>query len=101
MQPFVLFGSSGRARTADLVINSHPLYQLSYRGMYRGAYTNQLSVRGQGYGEKSFKFIDPLSAWCQIKYQEQVIGDPSDRVSDKRGLPLLDTITALGSITCC
>ena len=26
-------GSSGRARTADLVVNSHPLYQLSYRGM--------------------------------------------------------------------
>lgn len=26
------FGSPGRARTADLVINSHPLYQLSYRG---------------------------------------------------------------------
>lgn len=25
-------GSPGRARTADLVINSHPLYQLSYRG---------------------------------------------------------------------
>ncbi len=26
-------GSSGRARTADLVINSHPLYRLSYRGI--------------------------------------------------------------------
>ena len=26
-------GSPGRARTADLVINSHPLYQLSYQGM--------------------------------------------------------------------
>ncbi len=26
-------GSPGRARTADLVVNSHPLYQLSYRGM--------------------------------------------------------------------
>ena len=25
-------GSPGRARTADLVINSHPLYRLSYRG---------------------------------------------------------------------
>ncbi len=29
---FDLYGSPGRARTADLVINSHPLYQLSYRG---------------------------------------------------------------------
>ena len=28
-----LFGSPGRARTADLVINSHPLYRLSYRGI--------------------------------------------------------------------
>ena len=26
-------GSPGRARTADLVINSHPLYRLSYRGI--------------------------------------------------------------------
>ena len=26
------FGSPGRTRTADMVVNSHPLYQLSYRG---------------------------------------------------------------------
>jgi hypothetical protein len=26
-------GSSGRIRTADKVVNSHPLYQLSYRGL--------------------------------------------------------------------
>ncbi len=26
-------GSPGRTRTADKVVNSHPLYQLSYRGM--------------------------------------------------------------------
>ncbi len=32
MQGFPLFGSPGRARTADLMINSHPLYRLSYRG---------------------------------------------------------------------
>ena len=31
-------GSPGRARTADLVINSHPLYQLSYAGMQRNFY---------------------------------------------------------------
>ena len=29
-------GSPGRARTADLVINSHPLYRLSYRGITSG-----------------------------------------------------------------
>lgn len=27
-----MFGSSGRTRTADQVINSHLLYRLSYRG---------------------------------------------------------------------
>ena len=26
-------GSPGRTRTADKVVNSHPLYQLSYRGI--------------------------------------------------------------------
>ena len=25
-------GSPGRTRTNDMVVNSHPLYQLSYRG---------------------------------------------------------------------
>jgi hypothetical protein len=29
----LIIGSPGRARTADLVINSHPLYRLSYRGV--------------------------------------------------------------------
>src|SRR3990167_8442267 len=28
-----VYGSPGRARTADLMINSHPLYRLSYRGI--------------------------------------------------------------------
>ena len=32
-RPFYMIGSPGRARTADLVINSHPLYRLSYRGI--------------------------------------------------------------------
>ncbi len=27
--------SGGRTRTADMVVNSHPLYQLSYAGMER------------------------------------------------------------------
>ena len=26
-------GSPGRTRTSDMVVNSHPLYQLSYRGI--------------------------------------------------------------------
>lgn len=29
-----MFGSPTRTRTRDQVINSHSLYQLSYRGMY-------------------------------------------------------------------
>ncbi len=28
-----MFGSRSRTRTCDMVINSHPLYQLSYSGM--------------------------------------------------------------------
>ncbi len=30
-------GSPGRTRTSDQLINSQPLYQLSYRGMLRAA----------------------------------------------------------------
>ena len=33
MPSFFLFGSPGRTRTADKVVNSHLLYQLSYRGI--------------------------------------------------------------------
>lgn len=38
---FELYGSGslGRARTADLMINSHPLYRLSYQGMRRNLKT--------------------------------------------------------------
>ena len=35
-------GSPGRTRTADQVVNSHPLYRLSYRG---SVYTNFLNSR--------------------------------------------------------
>ena len=37
MQGFLIYGSPGRARTADLMINSHPLYRLSYRGIILGS----------------------------------------------------------------
>jgi hypothetical protein len=33
-QPLVISGSRGRTRTADQVVNSHPLYQLSYPGVW-------------------------------------------------------------------
>ena len=32
---FSISGSPARTRTADLVVNSHPLYRLSYRGISR------------------------------------------------------------------
>ncbi len=45
--------SPGRTRTSDLVVNSHPLYQLSYRGSffyrtevrYKKAYIVSILVR--------------------------------------------------------
>ena len=40
-------GSLGRARTADLMINSHPLYRLSYQGMRRNLKT--IPLGGQVY----------------------------------------------------
>jgi hypothetical protein len=43
--PTILSGSPGRARTADLVINSHPLYRLSYRGI--GAQNTRSPQPGQ------------------------------------------------------
>lgn len=39
MRAFFKFGSPGQARTADLVINSHPLYRLSYRGIEAANHT--------------------------------------------------------------
>ena len=43
-------GSPGRARTADLVINSHPLYQLSYRGII-GTTRAQIILDGGVFGQ--------------------------------------------------
>ncbi len=39
------YGSPGRARTADLMINSHPLYRLSYRGI--GGHVKGILSSGQ------------------------------------------------------
>ena len=38
---FLKIGSPGRTRTSDMVVNSHPLYQLSYRGIFLAGYSNQ------------------------------------------------------------
>ena len=42
----VHFGSPGRTRTADKVVNSHLLYQLSYRGI------------GSAHGRKCYNLIN-------------------------------------------
>ncbi len=52
-------GSPGRARTADLMINSHPLYRLSYRGMRRNL--KLIPLMGQE-GEGKFSFSSSLKA---------------------------------------
>ena len=57
MRGLLLFGSPGRARTADLVINSHPLYQLSYRGIGEGANYTDAPFRGQQAGGKKRIFF--------------------------------------------
>ena len=56
---FASNGSPGRTRTADQVVNSHPLYQLSYRGKYNKTlsefsfHVNQI-VRAGSVSENSF-----------------------------------------------
>lgn len=42
---FINTGSAGRIRTYDQVVNSHPLCQLSYRGMNK--YSNEKSGKNQ------------------------------------------------------
>jgi hypothetical protein len=42
------FGSPGRTRTTDQVINSHPLYQLSYRGRNRFRQRGRRGILGEG-----------------------------------------------------
>lgn len=58
------FGSPGRARTADLVVNSHPLYRLSYRGIvYSLIYFNEcLAMPGSQVGlpERSGRMRDTI-----------------------------------------
>ncbi len=45
-QPLAMFGSAGRTRTCDKVVNSHPLYQLSYRGSgARGLYQTRAALQ--------------------------------------------------------
>jgi hypothetical protein len=76
-----LNGSLGRARTADLVINSHPLYQLSYQGInikQAGNHTGR-----QGFRSTAFSCVFP------VPYEHR-IGFPSHRVRESRGRPVFE-----------
>ena len=68
-------GSPGRTRTADKVVNSHPLYQLSYRGIISistrwliplSAGLYQLSYRG--IISISTRWLIPLSAGLYLSH---------------------------------
>ena len=53
-------GSPGRARTADLVINSHPLYQLSYRGLEARAYGTDAPALNQPFSPEKLAVSSTL-----------------------------------------
>ena len=75
-----LNGSPGRARTADLVINSHPLYQLSYRGI-------------ENLQERASYWICGFSVNGSSNHSvsnQHLMGLPSQRVSVRRGRPVFD-----------
>ena len=79
-------GSPGRARTADLVINSHPLYQLSYRGI------ENLQE------DASYRFYRFL---VNAFYQGHTIGLPSQRTLLNRGRPVFDRQMTRGRVRLC
>jgi hypothetical protein len=74
-------GSPGRARTADLVINSHPLYQLSYRGIENLQAAHHTGWRG--FRSTAYLCVFPV-------VYEQLTGFPSQRVQVSRGRPVLE-----------
>ncbi len=59
-----MIGSPGRARTADPVINSHLLYQLSYRGTQVRDDTGNFFLL-QGHGLILFVLFS-LCHWCSL-----------------------------------
>lgn len=52
------FGSAGRIRTYDQVVNSHPLCQLSYRGMNK--YINEKPGKNQMRPRRQRPYISPF-----------------------------------------
>ncbi len=63
-----LFGSSSRARTCDPVINSHLLYQLSYRGMALAR--ERILLSG----------VRPVNVWCPGGVLVTLVVREDDRV---------------------
>ena len=60
LQGLALFGSPARARTRDPMINSHLLYQLSYRG--RGRDNIEEAALLQGFSDTSERFFKVFHA---------------------------------------
>ena len=62
-------GSPGRTRTTDKLINSQPLYQLSYRGMRGGILVN---FPGQVKRQSATSTHDPAnSAYSFLQFLER------------------------------
>ena len=61
-----MFGSPGRARTADLVINSHPLYRLSYRGILRAVILLGVGARVNSRGLFLDRHRDSIQSLFQV-----------------------------------
>ena len=80
-------GSLGRARTADLVINSHPLYQLSYQGINNKQDRNHTGRRG--FRSTAYSCVFP------VPYEHR-IGFPSQRVRVSLGRPVFERQITLG-----
>ena len=58
-QPLVIFGSAGRTRTCDKVVNSHLLYQLSYRGSgARGLYQTVATLQRPAIYQSSHALLE-------------------------------------------
>ena len=75
-------GSPGRARTADLVINSHPLYRLSYRGIRERRMV--LTCRGMGQIESQLCELLAHAGQRFFEYVHAVGGGEAQAIGDAK-----------------
>ena len=80
-KPLFLFGSPGRARTADLVVNSHPLCLLSYRGMKQG----EIVAKGVREVNKNLKST-------AVNELDRRAGNIYELISNRRRTPIKEEI---------